>query len=89
VSNRKLLTSWRSLHAGLTSHASLRGLCDEQLEEIASDWSFLIRYRIHLTWGVSELHRLDRKRILQCWEESEHETSFITRKTSQSSLAGE
>ena len=65
----------------------LEGLSDEQLEEIARDWRFPDPLPDPLPWGMSELDRLDRKSLLQRWEESEHETSRIMRETSQASIA--
>jgi hypothetical protein len=63
----------------------LERLTDEQLEEIALDWRFPETLPEPLPLGMSELDRLDRKSLLQRYEECERETTRIMSETSRHS----
>ena len=63
----------------------LEGLSEEQIEEIALYWRFPDPLPEPLSWGMSELDRLDRKSLIRRWEESEREISRIMRETAEHS----
>jgi len=63
----------------------LEGLSEEQIEEIALYWRFPDPLPEPLSWGTSELDRLDRKSLIRRWEESEREISRIMRETAERS----